>query len=103
MQALRRAMTRRCIAWRPALSAPAPTVAPSNQSVADFYRLRKEAPLWFSPTAADSAEQLIALLSTASLDGLDPDKYHVAALQPVLEQARSGKRKDIAKADQQLS
>jgi murein L,D-transpeptidase YcbB/YkuD len=77
--------------------------APSGQTIDDFYRLRKNAPLWLSPAAGDSAEQMISLLSTASIDGLNPDKYHVAALQAALEDARRGKRKLVERADQQLS
>ena len=57
-----------------AAPAPAP-VAPqpaAGQSVDDFYRARNGAPLWLAPAAGDAAEQLLTLLSTASLDGLDP-------------------------------
>jgi murein L,D-transpeptidase YcbB/YkuD len=72
-------------------------------SVNDFYRLRGGAPLWLSPSAGDSAEQLVSLLGTASLDGLNPDTYHVAALQQALQTARSGKRKDVEVADRMLS
>ena len=87
----------------PAPASAATVAAPSGQTVDDFYRLRKDAPLWFSPTAADSAEQLISLLSTSSLDGLNPDKYRVAALQSALQDARGGKRKQVEKADRALS
>jgi len=94
--------------------APAQAAAPASQPVAagqpqigqtadDFYRARKDAPLWFSPTAGDAAQQLIALLSTASLDGLSPDKYHPAALQAALESTRKNKRKLIEAADRQFS
>jgi L,D-transpeptidase YcbB len=83
---------------RPAIAQPQ-----VGQSADDFYRARKNAPLWFSPTAGDAAQQLIALLSTASLDGLNPDKYHPAALQAALESTRKGKRKLIEAADRQLS
>jgi L,D-transpeptidase YcbB len=87
-------------------AAPAPVqAAPVRvfQSVDDFYRLRSGAPLWFSPAAGDSAEQLIALLGAANVDGLNPDNYHVAALQQALEKARGGKRKDVEQADRMLS
>jgi murein L,D-transpeptidase YcbB/YkuD len=96
----------------PALAAPAPTpapaprppvAAPSTQTVEDFYRLRKDAPLWLSATAGDSAQQLLSLLSTASIDGLNPDRYQVATLQAALQDARSGKRKAVEKADRALS
>jgi murein L,D-transpeptidase YcbB/YkuD len=75
----------------------------AGQTAADFYRARKDAPLWLSPTAGDAAQQLISLLSTASLDGLDPDKYHPAALQAALDAARKGKHKLVEAADRQLS
>jgi murein L,D-transpeptidase YcbB/YkuD len=84
-------------------AAAAPGVAPSGQTLDDFYRLRKDAPLWLSASAGDSAQQLISLLSTASLDRLDADKYHVAELQAALQDARSGKRKHVEKADRALS
>src|SRR4051812_36579302 len=84
-------------------AAAAVVASPSGQTIADFYKARSDAPLWLAPSAGDSAEQLVSLLSTASLDGLDPDKYHVATLQTALQDARRGKRKDIARADQQLS
>ena len=89
-----------------ATAAPAVVAAgqpQAGQSAADFYRARKDAPLWLSPTAGDAAQQLISLLSTASLDGLDPDKYHPAALQAALDSARKGKRKLVDAADRQLS
>src|SRR6185295_15094905 len=75
----------------------------AGQSAADFYRARKDAPLWFSPTAGDAAQQLISLLSTASLDGLSADRYQPAALQAALNSARKGKRKLVGAADRQLS
>jgi murein L,D-transpeptidase YcbB/YkuD len=97
-----------CLAATPlslvhAAPAPAPAVQPATQSVADFYRARSSAPLWFSPAAGDAAQQLVSLLGTSSLDGLDPDKYHVAELQKALQSAWGGKRKLVAQADQQLS
>jgi murein L,D-transpeptidase YcbB/YkuD len=81
------------------LAAPSPV----GQSIADFYKPRKDAPLWLAPSAGDAAQQLISLLSTASLDGLYPDKYHVAELQQALQKARDGKKKDVEKADKELS
>jgi murein L,D-transpeptidase YcbB/YkuD len=75
----------------------------SGQGVADFYRARNDALLWLSPAAGNSAERLVSLLSTASLDGLDPGKYHPAELQAALLKARDGKRKDLLRADRMLS
>ncbi|MEA3057945.1 MAG: L,D-transpeptidase YcbB [Sphingomonadales bacterium] len=88
----------------PAAAAPAPVAAnPAGQGVDEFYRARNGAPLWFAPSSGDAADQLVALLSTASLDGLEPDKYHAAALQQAIAAARGGKRKDVDAADRALS
>jgi murein L,D-transpeptidase YcbB/YkuD len=91
-----------------AQAAPAPVPAKAapvrfEQNIDDFYRLRQGAPLWLSPKAGDAANQLIALLNSAGLDGLDPEKYHTASLQQALDQARGGKPKDVASADRMLS
>jgi murein L,D-transpeptidase YcbB/YkuD len=80
------------------------SIAQPGQSVADFYKARKGAPLWLTPQAGDAADQLIALLSSASLDGLNPARYQAAALQAEVQTARSrNKRKLIERADQALS
>jgi murein L,D-transpeptidase YcbB/YkuD len=75
----------------------------TGQSVADFYRARNDYPLWLSPTAGDAPEQLISLLSSANVDGLYPDKYHVTELQDALANARKGKKKQVEQAEHQLS
>ena len=74
-----------------------------GQSVTDFYKSRAGYPLWLSPTAGDAAKQLMTLLSSANLDGLDPNRYNVVALQQALDAARSGKRKRVEQADVMLS
>ena len=90
-----------------AQAAPAPSAAQSGifvtQSVDDFYRLRRGAPLWLSANSGDAAEQLVSVLSTTSIDGFDPEKYRVAALREELAAARLGKRSDIERADRDLS
>jgi murein L,D-transpeptidase YcbB/YkuD len=86
-----------------ATAAAASSQPAAGQSVADFYRARNNAPLWLAPSAGNAAERLVALLSTASLDGLNPDRYQTAALQQALQSARSGKRKTVERADKQLS
>jgi len=86
-------------------AAAAQTVVPAqaaNQSVGDFYRGRRDAPLWLSPQAGDAAQQLVSLLSSASIDGLAP-VYYSTELQQALAKAQDGKRKDVLRADQLLS
>src|SRR5205085_4797413 len=86
-------------------AARAPVAQPQGQGVADFYRARNGYPFWLAPTSGDAAQQVLTLLSTASLDGLYPDKYDVPALQQALAAARSpkAKKKDVDAAEQQLS
>ena len=89
-----------------AVAPAAVNVQPSivGQTVADFYRSRNGAPLWLTPAAGDAAEQLISLLSTASVDGLNSSKYQPAVLETELQTALSKhKRKDVDRADQALS
>src|SRR3954451_12240687 len=90
-----------------AASAAPPPAVPAHpvvgQSVADFYRGRNDYPLWLATNAGDAADQLLTLLSSASLDGLDPAKYHVGELQQGLVAARSGKKKQVAEVDRALS
>ena len=97
------------VAASPAAAAASPLPAqaqqalPGGQSVTDFYKSRAGYPLWLSPTAGDAAQRLMALLSSANVDGFDPNRYNVAALQQALDAARSGKRKRVEQADQMLS
>jgi len=83
--------------------APAPQAAALSQTAADFYRGRNNYPLWLSPTAGDAAQQLLTLLGSVSVDGLDPARYNLPALQQALDLARDGKRKHVEVADQLLS
>ena len=87
----------------PAAATPQSAPVRVYDSVNDFYRLRNGAPLWLSPKAGDSAEQLVSLLGASSIDNLNPDSYHVAALQQALEATRNGKPKDVEAADRMLS
>jgi L,D-transpeptidase YcbB len=97
------------LAPAPALAQAGPAaaaVAPTNvgQSVADFYKARKDAPLWLSPQAGDAAQQLIADLMGAGIDGLSPQKYYSPELQAEVDRALAKhKRKDVLRADQALS
>jgi murein L,D-transpeptidase YcbB/YkuD len=86
-----------------ATAAPAIQAAPSGQSVADFYRLRNGYPLWLSVSAGDAAQQLLTLLSSANVDGLDPGRYQVEQLRQLVDAARNGKKKRVEEADRALS
>jgi murein L,D-transpeptidase YcbB/YkuD len=91
-------------AAQPAQPASVGTPSVAGQNVADFYKARKDAPLWLSPQAGDAAQQLIALLSSAGVDGVNPAKYQIPQLQALLQTAfAKHKRKDIERADQALS
>ncbi len=89
----------------PAVAQPAAVAKPAvrSQTVADFYRGRNNYPLWLTPAAGDSAQQLVTLLANANFDGLDPTRYNVPAIQQALDLARDGKRKHVEAADQLLS
>jgi len=84
-----------------AAAASAPRQLP--QTVEAFYKARNWAPLWLGPKSGDAAEQLIATLSNSSVDGLDPDKFHIASLQSAMRAAWGGDKNAVKSADTQLS
>jgi murein L,D-transpeptidase YcbB/YkuD len=90
-----------------ATAAPAPVPAPTRvttcQSVSDFYRARNGALLWLAPNAGDAAQQLLATLGNARVDGLDPGRYGLTALQDELRKAWGGNKKAAVHADEMLS
>jgi len=75
----------------------------AGQGVEDFYRARKDALLWYSPTAGDAAQQIVALMGSASFDGLEANKYLTPELEADIKAVRPGKRKHIEAADKALS
>lgn len=84
--------------------APAAAQAQSaDGSLADFYRSRGGAPLWFSPTSGAAAQQLLQLLSTAGADKLSPKRYHVNALAKAVRAALRGDPAAVRRADMMLS
>jgi murein L,D-transpeptidase YcbB/YkuD len=78
-------------------------VQSSDAEIADFYRARGGAPLWFAPTSGAAAQQLISLLATAQADHLNPKRYNVRALSRALEDARSGNPAAMQRAEVMLS
>ena len=94
-----------------AYAAPAPAQAPQAPQAAqparlgvwDFYRSRAGAPLWLAPAAGNAAEDLVALLKSADVDGLNPDRYGIAALDKALRDASGGNPNAVQRADIMLS
>lgn len=76
----------------------------SNRQLKTFYAARDYRPIWFSdqrPTSA--ATQLLDLLASADLDGLDPRDYRPERLKEAADVARSGGPEDVARAEVAIS
>jgi murein L,D-transpeptidase YcbB/YkuD len=83
--------------------ARAAAAAPLDGEIADFYRARGGAPLWFAPNAGSAAPQLIQLLATAQADDLNPRRYNLRGLSRALADARTGNPAAIQRAEAMLS
>ena len=94
-----------------ALAAPAAVVAAvksaakSDRELRAFYQARKNRPLWFEEGPdTRAARQLVELIATADLDGLDPEEYRPRQLVDAVERAaQEGSAKDVARAELMLS
>lgn len=86
----------------PANARPA-TVAPFDSEIADFYRARGGAPLWFAPNAGNAGQQLVDLLATAQADHLNPRRYNLRGLSRAIADARTGNPAAIQRAEVLLS
>lgn len=76
----------------------------SDRRLRDFYRARGYRPLWIrGGTLGPEADQLVQLLRTAYLDGLDPDEYNPDEVAETIEEGRFGDPKDLARAERRLS
>ncbi|MEO6433553.1 MAG: L,D-transpeptidase family protein [Sphingomicrobium sp.] len=62
---------------------------PLGTGIADFYAYRRDYPLWLSPEGGSSANELVALLESARVDGLDPNAYSLDAIHQALATARA--------------
>jgi murein L,D-transpeptidase YcbB/YkuD len=82
---------------------PAAAQGISDGEIADFYRTRGGAPLWFSPSSAGAAQQLLQLLSTAQADNLNPRRYNVRGLSRAVQDAQSGNPLAVQRAEAMLS
>lgn len=78
-------------------------VAPADGEIADFYRSRGGAPLWFAPGSGNAAPQLLQLLATAQADHLNPRRYNIKALERAIADARTGNPAAIQSAEAMLS
>ena len=77
-------------AFLPTAASARPSDPSAGAEIADFYRARGGASLWFAPNAGNAAPALIQLLATAQADRLNPRNYNVRALTRALADARSG-------------
>jgi murein L,D-transpeptidase YcbB/YkuD len=89
----------------PTAPAEAKTKAPValDGEIADFYRSRGGAPLWFAPNAGPAAQQLVQLLATADADHLNPRRYNVRGLANAVGAARTGDPAAVQRAEAMLS
>jgi murein L,D-transpeptidase YcbB/YkuD len=87
----------------PIASAHAAAAPAFDSEIADFYRSRGGAPLWFGPTARDAAPQLLQLLATAQADHLNPRRYNVRGLANAVASARTGNPAAVQRAEAMLS
>src|SRR3954471_17213976 len=87
----------------PFVLAPSPVLAaradPNAGAIADFYRARNGAPLWFSPRSGNAAQQLLLLLTTARADNLNPNRYNAKGVSRAIQAAQSGETGAVQRAD----
>ena len=74
-----------------------------SADVASFYRARGGAPLWLAPSSGTAAQNLIALLTTAQADHLNPKQYNVRGLTRAIDSARGRDPSAVQRADMMLS
>ena len=95
--------TAAAVALTSAPAVAAERAAPFDSEVAQFYRERGGAPLWFAPNARNAAPQLIQLLATSQADHLNPRRYNLRNLSRAVDQARSGDPTAVQRAEAMLS
>lgn len=71
--------------------------------IADFYRARSGAPLWFAAGSRGAPQQLLQLLATAQTDGLNPQRYNTRAVSRAIADASRGNPVSIQRAEMVLS
>ncbi|HEX8840516.1 MAG TPA: L,D-transpeptidase family protein [Sphingomicrobium sp.] len=87
-------------------STPVKAAAPAGPvalEVADFYRSRGGAPLWFGPNAGAAAPALLQLLATSQADHLNPRRYNIRGLQRAIAEGQSRNPAAVQRAEVMLS
>ena len=87
-----------------AVAAATLPAVPRGQGVKEFYEVRRERPLWFQDGRLTSAGQdLLSLLSSASVDGLNPSDYDLGDIGKAIATASPADQRAVLKADMLLS
>lgn len=86
-----------------AASVAAPRPARPDTGITDFYRARAGQPLWLSQRSGYAAQQLLQLIATSDIDGLDPRRYNAARIGLALRDAQRGDIRAINRAESMLS
>jgi murein L,D-transpeptidase YcbB/YkuD len=95
----------------PSVATPASTTGAAAQlstsiggaGVTDFYRARGGRPLWLAPQSGLSAQLMLGLLSSATADGLNPNRYQVRKIASALRAASRGDPRAVSRAESMLS
>ena len=77
-------------------------VAPVERDVSAFYAARGGRLLWLAPTSGNATQELVQLLSTAQVEGLNPNRYNLRGITRALASAR-GNPGAAQRADMMLS
>ena len=91
------------LALTPSPAAAAERAPSFAGEIADFYRARGGAPLWFAPGSRGAPQQLLQLLATAQADRLNPRRYNVRGVQRAIAEASRGDPASIQRAEMTLS
>ena len=84
-------------------AAAAQLTASHGAGINDFYRARGGRPLWLAPQSGTSAQLMLGLLTSASADGLNPNRYQVRKIASALRAAGRGDPRAVSRAESMLS
>lgn len=82
--------------------AQAGSVRPGG-TAAEFYAARAGRPLWLAPQSGEAAQQLLQLLATSQIDGLNPASYNLKAINKALRSSWGGNPRAVQRAELLLS